>query len=127
MSLRDLVENDCGGSNSLVKFSTHFVQDHAFKDQDLKQSGQPDNQGQSFLEASTGEVNDIYFYYFAKIIDLLVCSKLADQFFSSEETESYKMDTLLAELRGAEGCSDQKEAWPTQFTKKTDKQVSIPF
>lgn len=62
MSIRDLVENDCGGSNSLVKFSTHFVQDHAFKDQDLKQSVQPNDIGQDFLKASTGEVNFIKHY-----------------------------------------------------------------
>lgn len=57
MSIRDLVENDCGGSNSLVKLSTHFVQDHALKDQDLKQSVHNfENNEQSFLESSTGEV-----------------------------------------------------------------------
>lgn len=59
MSLHDLVDTDCGGSNSLVKFSTHFVQDHAFKDQDLKQLAQTENNDEQFLEASTGEVNGI--------------------------------------------------------------------
>lgn len=57
MSLRDLVESDCGGSNSLVKLSTHFVQDHAFKDQDLKQSAPVETNEQHFLDASTEEVN----------------------------------------------------------------------
>jgi len=61
MSLRDLVESDCGGSNSLVKLSTHFVQDHAFKDQDLKLPVQTENSDQHFLEANTGEVNEIMF------------------------------------------------------------------
>ena len=57
MSIRDLVETDCGGSNSLVKLSTHFVQDHAFKDQDLKQSTQiTETNDERFLESSTGEV-----------------------------------------------------------------------
>lgn len=57
MSVRDLVESDCGGSNSLVKLSTHFVQDHAFKDQDLKQSIQTaESNDQRFSESSTGEV-----------------------------------------------------------------------
>lgn len=56
MSLHDLVETDCGGSNSLVKLSTHFVQDHAFKDQDLKQSLESENNEKIFLEANTGEV-----------------------------------------------------------------------
>jgi len=70
MSLRDLVESDCGGSNSLVKLSTHFVEDHAFKDQDLKLPEQTENDEQNFLEANMGEVNGItfgiriYFIYF---------------------------------------------------------------
>lgn len=68
MSLRDLIESDCGGSNSLVKFTTHFVQDHALKDQDLKQSVQVENNDQRFLEASTGEVNQILFRYKTKFI-----------------------------------------------------------
>jgi len=61
MSIRDLVESDCGSSNSLIKLSTHFVQDHAFKDQDLKQSTQTaENSDQRFLESSTGEVIKIF-------------------------------------------------------------------
>ncbi|KAF0748464.1 peroxisomal targeting signal 1 receptor isoform X1 [Aphis craccivora] len=102
MSVRDLVESDCGGSNSLVKLSTHFVQDHAFKDQDLKQSIQTaESNDQRFLESSTGE--------------------LADQFFSSMENDTFKMDDLLANMRGIEGCSSEN-AWPTQFTKNIEKQ-----
>jgi len=61
MSIRDLVESDCGGSNPLVKLSTHFVQDHAFKDQDLKQSTQnAESSDQRFLESSTGDVIEIF-------------------------------------------------------------------
>lgn len=61
MSIRDLVESDCGGSNPLVKLSTHYAQDHAFKDQDLKQSTQTAELGdQRFLESSTGEVITIF-------------------------------------------------------------------
>lgn len=61
MSLRDLVESDCGGSNSLVKFSTHFVQDHAFKDQGLNQTTPVENNDEHFLKASTSEVNLIMY------------------------------------------------------------------
>lgn len=59
MSLHDLVDTDCGGANSLVKFSSHFVQDHALKDQDLKQSTSVEHNEQQFLETSTGEVNHL--------------------------------------------------------------------
>ncbi|XP_022161111.1 peroxisomal targeting signal 1 receptor isoform X2 [Myzus persicae] len=102
MSIRDLVESDCGGTNSLVELSTHFVQDHAFKDQDLKQSTHTaENNDQRFLESSTGE--------------------LADQFFSSMVNDTFKMDDLLADMRSIEGCS-REDAWPTQFTKKIEKE-----
>lgn len=57
MSLRDLVESDCGGTNSLVKLSTQLVQDHAFKDQGLIQSIQNENNDQIFLQTNTKEVN----------------------------------------------------------------------
>lgn len=49
---------------------------------------------------------------------------MADQFFSCAETETFKMDDLLAEMRSAESCS-QENTWPTKFTKKIEKQVSI--
>lgn len=33
MSLRKLVEGECGGTNSLVSLSSHFVQDRGLKDE----------------------------------------------------------------------------------------------
>lgn len=57
MSVHDLVESDCGGSNSLIKLSSHFVQDHAFKEQNLKLPVQSQSNEQQFLDATTGEVN----------------------------------------------------------------------
>ncbi|VVC33828.1 Hypothetical protein CINCED_3A017187 [Cinara cedri] len=101
MSVHDLVETDCGGSNSLVKLSTHFVQDLAFKDQDLKQSLETESNEKTFLAASTGE--------------------LADQFFSSTQTETFKMDTLLAEMRSVEN-NIHEDSWPSHFTKENEKQ-----
>lgn len=47
---------------------------------------------------------------------------MADQFFSSAETDTFKMDDLLAEMRVAEGSLE--DAWPTQFANKIEKQVS---
>lgn len=57
MSMRDLVETDCGGSSSLIKLSTHFIEDQAFKDQDLKQPLESESNIKSFLETSNKEVN----------------------------------------------------------------------
>lgn len=73
MSLHDLVEGDCGGTNALVKLSTHLVQDHAFKDQDLKfQSTQNENDEQMFMQTRTGEVNRIVWNNILDTIILLV-------------------------------------------------------
>lgn len=130
MSLHDLVETDCGGANSLVKFAAHFVQDHAFKDQDLKHTTQDKNSEQQFLEASTGEVptflnqNNISSRVVYPFNSGCVRFQLADQFFSTKATESFKMDAILEELRCAEGASSCEESWATKFTNKAEKQVS---
>jgi len=42
------------------------------------------------------------------------------------ENDTFKMDDLLANMRGIEGCSSEN-AWPTQFTKKIEKQVPILY
>lgn len=47
-----------------------------------------------------------------------------DEFFSSVETDTFNMDSLLAEMRGVDARS-RDAPWPTQFTKKIEKQVSI--
>jgi len=36
MALRDLVEGDCGGTNSLVRLTSHFVQDRGLKEEGLR-------------------------------------------------------------------------------------------
>ena len=35
MSLRNLVEDQCGAANSLVQLTTHFVEDRGLQDQGL--------------------------------------------------------------------------------------------
>lgn len=36
MSLKELVEGECGGTNSLVRLTSHFVQDRSLKDEDYR-------------------------------------------------------------------------------------------
>lgn len=43
MSLRNLVEDQCGTANSLVQLSSHFVQDRALNDQGLLHPFQHEN------------------------------------------------------------------------------------
>lgn len=43
MSLKKLVENQCGTANSLVELSSHFVQDRALTDQGLLHPFQHEN------------------------------------------------------------------------------------
>lgn len=48
---------------------------------------------------------------------------MADQFFSSGEAETFKMDSILAEMRGVE-VNSREESWSTKFTNQIEKQVS---
>lgn len=43
MSLRNLVEDQCGAANSLVQLSSHFVQDRGLADQGLLHPFQHEN------------------------------------------------------------------------------------
>ncbi|XP_011690626.1 PREDICTED: peroxisomal targeting signal 1 receptor [Wasmannia auropunctata] len=36
MAFRELVEGECGGSNSLIRLASHYVQDHGFKEEGIR-------------------------------------------------------------------------------------------
>ncbi|XP_011872330.1 PREDICTED: peroxisomal targeting signal 1 receptor [Vollenhovia emeryi] len=59
MAFRDLVEGDCGGASSLAHLASHYVQDHGFKEEGIRQPFSPpeasqppnaDQMVQQFLE-----------------------------------------------------------------------------
>ncbi|KAL1115877.1 hypothetical protein AAG570_006166 [Ranatra chinensis] len=83
MALRELVEGDCGGSNSLVRLTSHFVQDHGLKDEGFLQDYPPND---SITNSST--------------------EQLVQQFMEEnigQSAQPFRMDTLLAEMRELEG------------------------
>lgn len=61
MALRELVEGDCGGPSSLIRLTSHFVRDHALKEEGIHQPftplrpievADPDQLVKQFLEES---------------------------------------------------------------------------
>ncbi|XP_014237057.1 peroxisomal targeting signal 1 receptor [Trichogramma pretiosum] len=43
MSMRDLVEGDCGGPNPLIRLTSHFVKDHGLKEEGVREECGPSN------------------------------------------------------------------------------------
>uniref|UniRef100_A0A023F139 Peroxisomal targeting signal 1 receptor n=2 Tax=Triatoma infestans TaxID=30076 RepID=A0A023F139_TRIIF len=80
MSLRKLVEGDCGGANSLVSLTSHFVQDRGLKDEG--------------------------FHGFSDTIASANSEQLVQEFIEEtmvQSTQPFRMDSLLAEMRDLEG------------------------
>lgn len=42
MAFRELVEGDCGGPSSLIRLTSHFVQDHGFKEEGIRPFNPPE-------------------------------------------------------------------------------------
>ncbi|KAJ1523055.1 hypothetical protein ONE63_002182 [Megalurothrips usitatus] len=82
MALRDLVEAECGGSNSLVRLTSHFTSDHALKDEGLRHRAFP-HHGEPFSDS-----------------DQLVQQFLEETLGASPQT--FRMDSLLQEMREME-------------------------
>ncbi|XP_043466644.1 peroxisomal targeting signal 1 receptor [Leptopilina heterotoma] len=108
MAFRDLVESDCGGLNPLMRFTSHFVQDHGFKE-----DGVHDHFDSREPFESTSS-------------DQLVKQFLEE---NSMHPQTFKMDHLLQEMREidqnvyppvmspcvAKELTGQDTAWATQY------------
>ncbi|PSN32452.1 Peroxisomal targeting signal 1 receptor [Blattella germanica] len=84
MALRDLVDGDCGGTNSLVRLTSHFVQDRGLKEEGLRH---PFPHGDSFSNTDSDE---------------LVQQFLGETLGPSPQT--FRMDSLLQEMREIESA-----------------------
>uniref|UniRef100_A0A1B6DPQ0 Uncharacterized protein n=1 Tax=Clastoptera arizonana TaxID=38151 RepID=A0A1B6DPQ0_9HEMI len=95
MALRDLVEGECGGANSLVRLGSHFVQDRALKEEGFRYPFRPDD---GFVTSDS---------------DTLVQQFLEETL--GHTTNNFRMDTLLAEMRELErGEGNMARAGPIQ-------------
>lgn len=85
MSLRNLVEPDCGGANPLMRLGSHLMHDAAYKDQGLGHGGA----GPSFVNRP-GQQQPFG-------ADQLVNEFLGQV--SSAPPQTFRMDALLQEMR----------------------------
>lgn len=84
MALRDLVEGECGGPNSLVRLTSHFVQDRGLRDEGFRR---PVPHADAFASSSAD------------------ADQLVQQFLEEtlgQTTPTFRMDSLLEEMRELE-------------------------
>lgn len=86
MSLRDLVDADCGGANPLMRLGSHFLRDAAYKDEGI---GHHQAGGPSFIGTSRpgGQFDG----------DQLVNEFLGQ--IDAVPPQTFRMDALLQEMR----------------------------
>lgn len=80
MAFRDLTEGECGNSSSLLGLTSHYVNNHGFKEEGIQQLLMPSNLRQPITE------------------DELVKEFLEE----SACPQTFRMNNLLQEIRGIE-------------------------
>lgn len=96
MSLRELVDPECGGANPLMRLGAHLTNDIAHKDEGIS--------GHSFNAATSARTQ----HAFGELSE----SHLVDEFLgqmSAPPPQSFRMDRLLQEMReiDAANCSTE--------------------
>lgn len=81
MSLRELVEPDCGGANPLMRLGSHVMRDAAYKDEGLSQMAGPS----SFINRSQQFQSDQLIQDFQRQIAM--------------PPQTFRMDSILQEMR----------------------------
>ncbi|XP_059814416.1 peroxisomal biogenesis factor 5 [Hypanus sabinus] len=91
MAMRDLVEPECGGSNPLVKLTSHFTQDKALRQEGLGETGWSKSLGRTDIPQTAEHVTE----------EELVSEFLGDSHgpLLSRAAHTFQMDDLLAEMQ----------------------------
>jgi len=77
MAFRELVEGDCGGSSSLIRLASHYVQDHGLKEEGIRR---PFNS--------------------SEVVPTPDADQLVQQFLEEPTCpQTFRMDNLLQEMR----------------------------
>lgn len=94
MAFRELVEGDCGGSSSLIRLASHYVQDHGFKEEGIRQP---------FSSSETFQTPD--------------ADQLVQQFLEEPACpQTFRMDNLLQEMREIDQSIHFPKAGPEIMT-----------
>ncbi|KAI8795532.1 peroxisomal targeting signal 1 receptor [Biomphalaria glabrata] len=93
MAGRGLIEGECGGPNSLVKLTSHFLQDHGFKQESYGVTGRGPPLKKFEINRPLGSASS---------------DELVSEFLSSHQTamapQTFHMGSLLQEMREIEGA-----------------------
>lgn len=105
MSLRNLVEDQCGTANSLVQLSTHLVQETGLQDQGLLHPFQHENfqnQEEQVICIRCSNYIPIYCCLITSSTTLLALQASPFLDGSHDNSQTFRMDSLLSEMRDME-------------------------
>jgi len=108
MAFRELVEGDCGGSSSLIRLASHYVQDHGLKEEGIRRP---------FNSSEAVQTPD--------------ADQLVQQFLEEPTCpQTFRMDNLLQEMREIDQNIHSPKTGPEitrELKNDLDKAWEIPY